>query len=206
MARSFRQKVQRRRPSRNPRRRILLLCEGERTEPEYFKDLKRYHRTHLLEIVVDEYHGVPWSLVKKAVKKKKAAASEARRKKDAFLAYDEVWCVFDVDEHPNLHDARQQARDNEVFLAISNPCFELWALLHFQEQNAYLTRQEARAKLKGHLPGYEKKLPAEKLEQSRATAARRAKSLQAQHERADREIHENPSTNVFELTEKICSD
>jgi hypothetical protein len=50
---------------------------------------------------------------------------------------DEVWCVFDVDEHPKLAEARDQANANGIQLAVSNPCFELWLLLHFQEHRAH---------------------------------------------------------------------
>ena len=64
---------------------------------------------------------------------KKKAQDAARREDDENLAYDAVWCVFDVDEHPQIADARQMARANGIELAISNPCFELWLLLHFRD-------------------------------------------------------------------------
>ena len=37
----------------------------------------------------------------------------------------EVWCVFDIDEHPKVLEASQQAMDNGLKVAISNRCFEL---------------------------------------------------------------------------------
>lgn len=40
--------------------------------------------------------------------------------------------------HPGLTDAIEQARQNGIWLAISNPCFELWLVLHFQDQSAWL--------------------------------------------------------------------
>lgn len=101
----------------------------------------------------------PRLLVERAAAKKREAQRDAKSRRDEFLAYDEVWCVFDVDEHPHLHDARQQARDNGIDLAVSNPCFELWALLHFQDHTAHIERADARRRLKRHLPGYEKALP-----------------------------------------------
>lgn len=84
--------------------------------------------------------GVPKTLVERATEMKKAGEREANTKKDEYLRYDEVWCVFDIDDHPKIADARQQARDNGIDLAISNPCFELWVLLHFQDQRAHISR------------------------------------------------------------------
>ena len=77
---------------------------------------------------------MPKTLVERAVAMKREAALEAKRKKDENLKYDQVWCVFDIDEHPFVPEAKQQARDNGIEVAISNPCFELWALLHFRDQ------------------------------------------------------------------------
>ncbi|MGH3940412.1 MAG: RloB family protein, partial [Pseudonocardiaceae bacterium] len=56
------------------------------------------------------------------------------------------WCVFDVEwpkNHPNLKQAIQLARDHNIRLAISNPCFELWLILHFEDQTAFLNTDEA---------------------------------------------------------------
>jgi hypothetical protein len=123
----------RRRPARfDPRPRILILCEGKVTEPSYFRDFQHQEKNRLVDVVIDDEGGVPKTLVERAVARRKEAEREARLQKDKYLRYDEVWCVFDIDSHPNLPDARQQARANGIELAISNPCFELWLLLHFQ--------------------------------------------------------------------------
>lgn len=76
--------------------------------------------------------GVPKTVVELAVKLKKESEGQARRRRDVNLRYDHIWCVFDIDEHPFVPEARQQARDNRIDVAVSNPCFELWLLLHFQ--------------------------------------------------------------------------
>ncbi len=86
--------------------------------------------------------GTPKTLVERAVEIKTTAEKAARSGKDENLKYDSVWCVFDVDEHPYLAEAQQQARDNGISVAVSNPCFELWALLHFQEQRGHIERHE----------------------------------------------------------------
>ena len=71
--------------------------------------------------------GEPKALVQRAVEKKKDAERLARSQKDSNLRYDQVWCVFDIDEHRLIPEAKQQAVANGIELAISNPCFELWA-------------------------------------------------------------------------------
>jgi hypothetical protein len=193
----------RRRPaSREPRRRILVICEGKVTEPRYLRALRLVFHTRTLEIVIDDQHGVPKTLVERAVELKKEAAREAKRQKDDFLAYDEVWCVFDIDEHPLLPEARQQARDNGISLAISNPCFELWALLHFRDQTAAETRQKVRSLLKSHIPRYDKELPAPTLIPLLEQAMQRARHLDHLAELAGAP-GKNPSTGVHLLMERI---
>lgn len=139
------------------------------------------------------------------MEKKRQAAYEATRAGDPNLAYDEVWCVFDVDEHHYLSEAREQARVNGVALAVSNPCFELWALLHFQDQTAHLSRESARAILKTHLPRYDKVLPYQELHTRRGEAVGRAESLDLRCER-DGEPCKNPSTGVYRLVLRIAQE
>lgn len=196
------QELRRRAPRREPRRRILVVCEGGVTEAGYFRDLRAAFRNPLVEVEIDDEGGVPKTLVERAAERKRAAEREARSRRDDFLRYDEVWCVFDIDEHPHLPDARQQARDNGIDLAVSNPCFELWALLHFQNQTSYLERRDARSRLKRHLPDYEKALPFHRLKPGYSEAVTRAYELDRRCE-ADGEPGRNPSTGVHRLTEQI---
>lgn len=175
------------------------------TEPRYFKNLQSELRTSLVEVEVEGHGAGPKTLVERASLRKSQSDRYARKERDAFLAYDEIWCVFDVDEHAKLADARQQARDNGIELAVSNPCFELWALLHFQSQTAYLERQAARSRLKTHLPGYDKDLPFERLRAGHGEAVRRAAHLE--NRCAERGCPgDNPSTDVHRLTERIRSE
>lgn len=192
----------RRPPRREPKRRILIVCEGRVTEAGYFKDLRRAFRNPLVEVEIDDQKGVPKTLVERAAVRKKAAERDAKSQRDEFLSYDEVWCVFDVDEHPHLSDAQQQARDNGIDLAVSNPCFELWALLHFQDHSAFVERKRLRGMLKRHLPGYDKALPYESLRPGYAQAIQRATDLDRRREEAN-DVGGNPSTGVYRLTEKI---
>jgi hypothetical protein len=193
--------LQRRRATREPKRRFLIVCEG-RTEQLYFRQLAIEVRHLLIEVEIEPEVGVPKTLVERAAKRKKEAERDARSHRDSFLRFDEVWCVFDVDAHPHLPDARQQAQANGIHLAVSNPCFELWALLHFQDQSAYLDRAAACHFLRRHLPGYDKVLAFERLRNSYDLAVERAANLDRRCESAG-SPGDNPSTGVYRLTEQI---
>jgi RloB-like protein len=195
--------LRRRRPFREVKRRILIVCEGIVTERHYFNDLRIQTRS-LVDLQI-EPGGTPKTLVERAVDLKKVAANDARRAKDENLKFDAVWCVFDVDVHPFLAEAQQQARDNGIMAAVSNPYFELWVLLHFQDQRAHIERHEAQRLCRHYMPRYEKRLPVETLMATYADAVRRSEELdQWQHTRdAD---GSNPSTGVHKLTEEIMRE
>jgi hypothetical protein len=190
----------RRKPFRQPLPRILIVCEGTKTEPGYFNHLRQLYR-RLIEVEISP-GGTPRTLVQRAAEMKKAAEREARR--DANLLFEEVWCVFDVDEHPFLPEAKQQARDNQIEVAISNPCFELWILLHFRDQRASIDRADLHRECREFLPGYEKAVPCDTLHAHYAEALQRA--LELAHWQETRGTPDaNPSTGVHLLTERIKS-
>ncbi len=202
--RSLRDRVRRRPAHRAPKRRILLFCEGKVTEPRYFEALARKYRQLLIEIEVSDDHGVPKTLVEQAAKHKKDAERNARKKADSFARFDEVWCVFDADDHPNVPDAMQQARDNDICIAFSNPCFELWALLHYQDQSAPIDRKALRRKLKQHLSGYDKQLPADEMFARLEDALKRASELYERQQRNDN-LDRNPCTTVHKLVARVVT-
>lgn len=153
--------LRRRRAFREPRARFLIVCEGEVTEPEYFRDIRQTERGLIdLKIVPA---GVPKSVVERAAGMKKDSELEAKRRKDENLRYDHVWCVFDVDVHPFVAEAKQQAMSNSIELAVSNPCFELWFLLHFQDQTAHIERDKVHHLCRKYMPGYQKDPPCDTL-------------------------------------------
>lgn len=194
--------LRRRRPFLEPRLRVLVICEGKVTEPQYFEAFRREERNRLVDVVIDNASGVPKTLVERAVVRKKRAELDAKQAHDDNLKYDEVWCVFDVDEHPNLPDARQQARDNGIKLAVSNPCFELWLLLHFTDQTAHIERGAAKASLRNYIRDYHKHVPFESLRSGYEDAVRRAKVIERRAKEGGDE-NGNPTASVYKLTERI---
>lgn len=141
---------------REPKQRYLLVCEGVITEPAYFRGYERWLKESTLEIEIADERGTPMTLVEIALERMRTANKEAKRQRDAFLRYDQVWCVFDVDEHPYIPEAKALARQHGINMAISNPCFELWLLLHHREQPGAQHRHKLQAMMKEYVAGYDK--------------------------------------------------
>ena len=168
--------------TRTPRKTLLVFCEGQRTEPEYLEALKRQPSVRDvaavdLRIETSQAGRVPVTLV--------SIAADARKKAlDEEAEIDEFWCVFDVEwpqNHPGLKDAIERAHANNIELAISNPCFELWLILHFQDQRRWLDNDAAR-KLRGKIDGSNNKgLDAKKYMPGADVAAGRAVELDKLH-------------------------
>jgi RloB-like protein len=196
----------RRRVGTGPRRKeLLVLVEGDVTEEGYLLFWRRRFR-RLALVEVHEFHGTPMSLVEKAVELKAAEEREARRGRGP--AHDEVWCVFDVDVHPHLQEAIALASKKEINLAISNPCIELWFLLHFVDQRAYIERHAAQKAAKMVL-GCDKQLTSSALERMAdnfETAKARARSLDDKHRKDDTPAPGNPSSEVWRLVDSIAGE
>lgn len=197
------------RPKRTPaaraaRRDLLVFTEGTVTEETYLTYWHRRFRASV-NVEIHEFHGTPAALVRRAADAK--AANERAERKGRGRTHDEVWCVFDVDEHPHLADAIEMAAANGIRVAISNPCIELWFLLHFADQTAYLSRHEAQARAKTHL-GAGKGLDGATLEllASRYLDARsRAQQLDTKHEGDGTPAPANPSSGAWRIVDAIAA-
>lgn len=194
--------LRRRGPVRNPLPVILVVCEGEVTEREYIEEFRVAQGVGTVRVRVVAPGGDPRALVEQAIEMRDAAAREARRSRDMHAAYDEVWCVLDVDEHARLAEAQQIAARSGIRLAVSNPCFELWLLLHFADQTAHLSVAQAVDRLKRHLVSYEKHLRFRDVAAGYPDAVRRARALEKRQEEIG-SAGGNPSTGMYVLTERI---
>jgi hypothetical protein len=181
---------------------VLVVCEGEATEPDYINGFRLAHGANTVNVHVQSPGGDPKLLVERCIALKDAAALAAKRRRDANLAYDEVWCVFDVDRHARLDAARTLAASAGVHLAVSNPCFELWLLLHFTDHGTHATAAQARRLVRRHLPRYDKHLRFEEVSSGYREAARRAEALGRRRSEVGEEGG-NPSTGVYRMTERI---
>lgn len=185
---------------------VYLICEGSETEVRYFKRF-RSRGCHIDIIPITSQYKAADKLVQKA----RATMGHHPYYPDDG---DVIWCVFDRDDNTDemLRRASQLAEKEGYFLAYSNPAFELWYLLHFQEQTTPVADCNAiirQLKQKDYLPQYEKNrdvyeqlLPLQKSALSRAK--KRMQRLKAEND----EIlcrGSNPVTTVAELVEYLKS-
>ena len=188
----------RRGAKRKPYDRVLIVCEGTRTEPLYLRELADHYRLGTANIVIVGSGADPHTVVREAKQLRQRERRQGER-------YDTVYCVFDHDEHAAFDSASKDATANGLELARSWPCFEFWLLLHFGYSRSTYTREGGRSPcdncirdLGVHLPGYEKATPRlfRRLEDRLMDAKRNAKrSIDDVNATGER----NPSTEVHEL-------
>lgn len=180
--------------TRREYRTVVIFCEGLATEHDYLNAVKKLpdvRSNTSVRIELDPDQGAPLTLVQRAV----------RRLADKEV--DACWCVFDVEwpsHHPNLHQAIQLAQANGVGTAISNPCFELWLILHHRDHTAFLDTRCANRDSKA-LDGRDgKHIDAHAYMPLRAAAVDRARRLAERHARQGNSMpDDNPSSSMYEL-------
>ena len=196
-------RLPRRRHVRQRRRHILrVLTEGERTEPDYLYGWRRRGARGGLD--VSDRGLTPEVLVRRA---KKYLQSQPRKHEDR--EFDEIWCVFDTDDHERLQQAIDDARRNGINVAVSNPCFELWLVLHAQEQTAFIRREDVQRLSETLGLSNGKRIPDtawDQLATAFETAKGRAQALDMRHAGNGSPLRENPSTEVWKLVDRLRND
>lgn len=154
-------RVKRGRPSRSDQPRILILCEGTRTEPNYFGGFKKAQR--LTSVVVRPLRSGqvgPAGLLRRV---------REELKEDS--GWDEVYCILDHDGRDAEIDSFEkklaavdlQTDSCDIKMVLSRPCFEFWLLLHFEITDRPFSSgprgtecEDVIKRLGRHLHGYEK--------------------------------------------------
>lgn len=155
MGRSSRSPFARREALREPYDRVLIVCEGDKTEPNYFRDLIAVHRLSSSNISIVSPGADPVTVV-----------DHARKKLGDF---DRVFCVYDGENVDRATQANAliaqsaQGRSGKWSPVVSFPCFEVWLHLHFKYSTAPYSSgggktigQAVEAGLRSHLPSYSK--------------------------------------------------
>jgi len=191
----------RREPRRRPRGavhearlRVLVVCGAEKTESAYFKGLCTSRGKSAVNVVIME--------------KGRSAPDQVVRFAELKMAsgdFDEAWCVVDVDDFERdgakISAADRLAGRRGIKLAVSNPCFELWLLLHHADCTSHCADCRAVVSLlKRQLPAYDKtKLIFKPFGGNVSKAVERARRLDPSG--ADHTV--NPSTGVWRLVVTI---
>ena len=186
---------------REQRKVILIICEGKKTEIQYFRKFRvRYSNVEVIPLHEDCTD--PKNIVEAAIDKRIEYNLDLQNG-------DGIWCVFDVDNTRNedIINSCAHALANEINVALSNPSFELWFLLHFKLILFYIERNEVIDQLKNYIPNYTKDMDVYPLIiDNMDNAIDYAKKLNQRHQ--SNFIHllcrdSNPSTQVFALVEFI---
>ena len=111
---------------------ILIVCEGERTEPNYFKAKIDDRHSKVIQVDVEGEGRGTLSLIKKTIKLRDRSNK----------VYDKVWAVFDKDDFRDFNESIKLAKENKVECAWSNESFELWYCLHFLYLDAGVNRSQ----------------------------------------------------------------
>lgn len=136
--------LSRRAPKREPYARVLIVCEGSKTEPNYLRELIAHYQLSSANVeILGDGGSAPNSVVDYAIKLFEQDPD-----------YDSVFCVFDRDAHVRFDAAVQRVKDKTLvrrqgktrlgearFEAITSvPCFEYWILLHYGYTDADMRR------------------------------------------------------------------
>jgi hypothetical protein len=114
---------------------------------------------------------------------------------------DQVWVVFDRDEHDYVDASIDKCKAAQVGVAFSDPCFEVWLILHVEDYDRDEHRYHTQGKCQEVCEGYErngrKMAKSEKLVLSVETAEARAEALR---QRRQADGGNAPWTSVDPLT------
>ena len=177
---------------------VLIVCEGEKTEPYYFQELRDDLQLNPfnIEITGNTRGSSPVNVVNYALKNHKD--------------YDKTFCVFDQDQHSDYKTAlrkikgREKSREHPVQAITSVPCFEFWLLLHFRMTTKHFAVasgsicEQVVKELKKFLPDYDKGCRGIYYETKAklSQAIKNAKNVAAHCEKVGTD---HPSTRVHEL-------
>lgn len=194
---------------------FLIVCEGEKTEPNYFKSFPLKIGSFVYDLTLDGGGINTTKVVDTAI--------EIRDK--SYQKYDRVWAVFDRDSFPAnmFNGAISKASANNISCAWSNEAFELWYLLHFHNRNTPMSRDEYKGAIENAINDIinrkkkKKTKPFKYLKNSsnmfsvlkksgnQAQAIKWAIAIESQHNGGKYSLY-NPCTLVYKLVEELNGD
>ncbi len=196
------------------RRYYLIVCEGEKTEPNYFESLKNKLPKEMVKRIIIKGEG------KNCMSLLKDAESKVEERYSSGLPpFYHVWLVFDKDSFDDFDETINAVKEKSKtkqhwHSAWSNEAFELWYLLHFETHFAGISRTEYQEKIEkcmkniGVSRKYKKNAEDmyDILKPLQENAIKNAKiALKSQKNKGILESQMNPATTVHLLVEKLIS-
>ena len=199
-------KILRERWTREPKTRFVLFCEGSNTEPAYFSAVRRLWIGTLIEIETRAGVGVPITIAERAIEFAEQDRSRRLRQENSFEEDDRVWAVFDRDEHERYEEAVNLCEQKGIGVARSNPCFEVWLILHETDYDRPDGRHAVQRTLARLRPEYDRQ--GRKMPDCEEMVARLPEAEARGRVQLRRRVEEDapfgaPSTTVGELTREI---
>jgi uncharacterized protein YpiB (UPF0302 family) len=177
---------------------FVLSVEGSKTEPQYFAIFNHHQTTALVKCLKRPLtKSSPNQVLKKM---------QEYLKKESLKKTDEAWIITDKDAwtEGQLNELLQWSKKSENYgFALSNPNFEYWLLLHFEEGKGITNSQECLDRLKQHLPDYKKDINNQKI-----TLELIDKAILRAKQRDINRANDLPSigsTTVYRLIERIIT-
>lgn len=194
---------------REPHKSILIVCEGEKTEPIYFNALKAKLRLIMVDVEIVGEGAAPITVVNRAIELRKHRRYIAKKSMTK-AEYEIIYCVFDVEApapHESLANAVIKAKDNKLEVILSNPCFEYWYILHFRKTSApFSSSQNVKSALRREHSAYSESDTTifNVVYPKTSDAIRHSKEvLNEQHNDAEDLRDCNPSTHVHKIVEYL---
>ncbi|MCB0538069.1 MAG: RloB domain-containing protein [Lewinellaceae bacterium] len=201
---------------------FILSYEGEKTEVKYFNNFRQsdyFNDSGIIEIVPlkrEVNTGTDPLSVKRLLKKAKANYP--------FKKTDEFWLIIDRDHWETIHKIDFDKlvidcnKENNFFLAMSNPCFEIWLIMHLKDITEYneeevtkLLENASVSRKKNHIDiilgdlqgiGYNKNPNPDTFLPLTKTAIERAKIIDDVNE----PYPKNLGSHIYKLIEKLLKE
>ena len=189
--------------NKRERKIILIAAEGDnKTERAYFTGLNRQQKEYHF-VMADGNNTDPIKIVSDAVTSSQHLELDH---KDGDL----VFAVFDTDfgKRSQLNEARRIAKQHHVGVIMSNPCFEVWILLHFRySTHGYHSNDDVLQDLLNRWPAYRKGIDSFQYIYDRSdVAVENARKLNTFHDSIEDKKgieYRNSSTDVYKVIEAI---
>ncbi len=194
-----RRRYQRSAGTRRYRKLFVLAVEGTKTEPQYFALFNNDKHVIHVKCLKHKNGSSPPQVL---------ARMKQHLKDDGLRDGDEAWLVVDKDDWRDeqlqqLYDWSLEA-ENYGF-ALTNPKFEYWLLLHFEDGTGLANTRDCEERLKRSLPNYNKGIDRSKFTIERISAAVERARLRDAPPCVDwpRDIG---STTVYKLVEHMLEE
>ena len=193
---------------------FIIYCEGENTEPEYFRSFPVNTETKVEVVGLGRSRLSLVKYILKLAKENEYLQGQSNYDPDRM-----IWSVFDMDtkgqegENLDFNQAITLAKEEGLEVAYSNDSFELWFFLHFQYTDNLLHRTHYFEFLSQKFNiNYEKDGKTKEFSQSlyslllpfQESALKYAEKLHKSHKGKDY-CDRNPCTTVYRLIKRLNS-